>query len=145
MTIHHFAVAQTDVFVPALAVLALAALFGVLPVIFAPTLRRRRSGRAVTALCIVLSAAALVLTAVQAGAGFRTLGDERALVQRTVQRDYGLKLDAGQIGTLVDGGGVSDVDGYGRKGVRFRLVKDTTEDYELVYGKGSSAVPLPRA
>ena len=144
MTIPHFAVAQTDVFIPALAVLAVAALFGVLPVIFAPMLRKRRGGRALTALCVIVSAAALVLTAVQAGAGFRELGDERAAVQRDVADRYGLELSPTEAGTLVDGGGiVRKADGYGERGVRFRLVGSSTDDYELVYGKGATAVPLP--
>ena len=144
VTIHHFAVAQTDVFVPALAVLAVAALFGVLPVIFAPTLRRRRAGRLMTAACVVVAAAVLVLTAVQAGTGFRVLGDERARVQRAVSEQYGLTLTSSEVGVLVDGGGIErPAEGYGKKGVRFRLTENTTDDYVLVYGKGRTAVPLP--
>ena len=104
MTIPYFSTNQNVVFIPALFALLAATVLICLPIIFAPTLRRSSRRIPVIALVAVLAAVALVGTAVLAGAGFRTLGDERARVQASIQRIYGLRLDGGDVGELMDGG-----------------------------------------
>ena len=141
MTISPFATQQTDVFVPALGALAIATLFAVLPVVFAPTLGRRRGGRAVAVVSLVVGAALLVVTAVEMGAGFRAIADERARVGAEITREYGLHLTAGQVGDLVDGGALQLPGGRGA--VRFARTSRSANDYRLVSGKGAAARPLP--
>jgi hypothetical protein len=104
VTIPYFGPDQNLVFVPALLAL-LAATVGIcLPIIFAPALRRSSRRTPLIALAAVFAAVGLVGTAWLAGTGFRTLGDQRARVQASIQRIYGVRLNDGQVGDLVDGG-----------------------------------------
>lgn len=104
MTIPYFGPNQNVVFIPALFALLAATIVICLPIVFAPTLRRSGRRTPLIALAIVFAVVALVGTAWLAGTGFRTLGDERARVQADIQRIYGVRLDGGQVGELVDGG-----------------------------------------
>lgn len=104
MTIHHFASNQNVVFVPALVALLVAAVLICLPIVFVQALRRSRRLVPVGIVAGVLAVAALVLTAWQAGAGFRTLGDERARVRAEIAERYDLRLTSGEVGEMIDGG-----------------------------------------
>lgn len=104
VSIPFFAGNQNLVFVPALLALLAATVVICLPIVFAPTLRRSKRRTPVVALVVVLAAVALVGTALAAANGFRTLGDERARVQAELRSQYGLDLDADEVGELIDGG-----------------------------------------
>jgi hypothetical protein len=102
--IPHFAANQNIVFLPALLPLLAATVLICLPIILGPSLRRSKRRTPLLVLDGVLVVVLLVGTAVLGGIGFRTLGDERASVQAEIQQRYGLQLDGGQVGELVDGG-----------------------------------------
>lgn len=104
MHIDHFAAGQNLVFVPALVALLAATVLICLPIVFAQRLRRSGRRAPLVALATVLAVVALVGAAWLAGVGFRTLGDERAAVRAQLAAQYGLRLDAGQVGELIDGG-----------------------------------------
>jgi hypothetical protein len=104
LTIHYFAGNQNLVFVPALLVLLVATVLICLPIVFAPTLRRSKRRRPLTALAAVLAVAALVGTAVLAGSGFRTLGDQRQQVRAELQSRYGVTVTDAQTAELLNGG-----------------------------------------
>jgi membrane protease YdiL (CAAX protease family) len=104
VTIPYFGPDQNVVFVPALLALLAATVLICLPIIFAPALRRSSRRTPLIALAAVFAVVALVGTVWLGGTGFRTLGDERARVQASIQRIYGVRLDGGQVGDLVDGG-----------------------------------------
>lgn len=104
MTITYFGSDQNLVFVPALVALLVATVVICLPIVFAPTLRRSSRRVPTIALVVVVAVVALVGTGIFAGMGFRTLGTERADVQRQIQQTYGVDLDLGQVGELLDGG-----------------------------------------
>lgn len=141
MLIAYFAERQTDVFVPALAALLVATVAVVLPVVFAPLLRKMRGRRALVAVAVVVAAAALVLTVVEGVAGFQALGDQRASVQRDIADRYGLRLTPPQVASLLEGGRVKVVSaGPGTDtAVRTRTVElhptGTDDDYALVEGR----------
>jgi hypothetical protein len=104
VTIPYFGSNQNLVFVPALLVLLVATVVICLPIVFAPALRRSPRRAPVLALVVVVAVVALVGTGLLAGKGFRTLGDERAAVQGWIAKTYGIDLDGGEVGELVDGG-----------------------------------------
>jgi hypothetical protein len=139
--IAYFAERQTDVFVPALAALLVATVAVVLPVVFAPLLKKMRGRRALVAIAAVVAAAALVLTVVEGAAGFRALGEQRASVQRGIADRYGLRLTQGQVASLLEGGKVKVVSaGPGTDtAVRTRTVElhatGADDDYALVEGR----------
>jgi hypothetical protein len=139
--IAYFAERQTDVFVPALAALLVATVAVVLPVVFAPLLKKVRGRRALVAIAGVLAAAALVTTVVEGVAGFQALGAERASVQRGIADRYGLRLTQGQVASLLEGGRVQVVSaGPGTDtAVRTRTVElhatGADDDYALVEGR----------
>lgn len=139
MTIHHFAEHQNDVFLPAALLVLIAVVLGALPVVFAPGLRRARSGRSLTAVAAVVAAVSLVAGAWQAGLGVRILQDERARIGAEVRTGYGLDLDAGQVAMLVDGD-VVPLRRFGEEGVRLVRTDDGPDAFELRAGRS----PLPR-
>ena len=104
MTIPYFSANQNVVFIPALLALLAATVVICLPIVFAPRLRRSPRRAPVVALVVVVAVVALVGAALLAGRGFRTLGDERAAVQGWIAKTYGVQLNIGQVGELVDGG-----------------------------------------
>jgi hypothetical protein len=104
VTIQYFATNQNVVFIPALFALLAATIVICLPIVFAPTLRRSSRRVPVIALVVVFAVVGLVGTAVLAGNGFRTLGNERAAVQAWIARTYDVRLNGGEVGELVDGG-----------------------------------------
>lgn len=104
MQIPYFAANQNVVFIPALLVLLVATVLFCLPIIFGPRLRKSKRRTPLLVIDGVLVVALLVGTALLAATGFRTLGDERADVQAQLQQRYGVDLNAGQVGELVDGG-----------------------------------------
>lgn len=104
VTILYFGSNQNLVFVPALFALLAATVVICLPIIFAPSLRKSPRRVPLIALAVVVGVVALVGTGIFAGTGFRTLGNERAAVQSWIAKTYGLKLDSGEVGELVDGG-----------------------------------------
>jgi hypothetical protein len=95
VTIPYFGPDQNVVFVPALLALLAATVLICLPIIFAPALRRSSRRTPLIALAAVFAVVALVGTVWLGGTGFRTLGDERARVQASIQRIYGVRLDGG--------------------------------------------------
>lgn len=104
VTIPYFAANQNLVFVPALLALLVATVVICLPIVFAPRLRRSPRRAPTLALVVVVAVVALIGTALLAGRGFSTLGNERAAVQGWIAKTYGVQLDSGQVGELVDGG-----------------------------------------
>lgn len=104
MTIPYFAENQNLVFVPALLALLAATVLICLPVAFSQSLSHSRRRVPVLTVAGLLAAVALVGTVWLAGDGFRTLGDERALVQADLEQRYGIRLTGGEVGELVDGG-----------------------------------------
>jgi len=102
--IPYFAANQNLVFLPALLVLLAATVLICLPIVFGPTLRRSKRRTPVLVVDALVVVVLLVGAALLAGVGFRTLGDERAHVQASIQQRYGVRLDSGQVGELVDGG-----------------------------------------
>jgi hypothetical protein len=102
--IPYFAANQNVVFLPALFALLAATVLVCLPIIFRPTLRRSKRRTPVLVLDGVILVVALIGTAWLAGVGFRTLGDERADLRAQLQQRYDVRLDAGQVGELIDGG-----------------------------------------
>jgi hypothetical protein len=101
-----FGPAQTDAFLPAFAWFLVATVLATAPVVLAPLLRRRRSGRLLTVGAVVLAALAVVPGLLQTAQGFRTLADQHASVQRTLARQYGLDLPAEDVSSLLEGGKV---------------------------------------
>jgi hypothetical protein len=104
LTIPYFSTHQNVVFIPALLALLVATVVICLPIIFAPTLRRSSRRVPLLALVAVFAVVGLAGTVVLAASGFRTLGDERARVQASIQRIYGVQLNGGEVGELMDGG-----------------------------------------
>lgn len=104
MQIPYFAANQNVVFIPALLVLLVATVLFCLPIIFGPRLRKSKRRMPLLVVDGVLVVALLVGTALLAATGFRTLGDERSRVGAELQQRYGVELNAGQVGELVDGG-----------------------------------------
>lgn len=104
MQIPYFAANQNVVFIPALLVLLVATVLFCLPIIFGPRLRKSKRRTPLLVVDGVLVVALLVGTALLAATGFRTLGDERSRVGAELQQRYGVELNAGQVGELVDGG-----------------------------------------
>ncbi|MBW4041907.1 MAG: hypothetical protein HIU86_07230 [Acidobacteria bacterium] len=104
MTIPYFGTNQNVVFIPALLALLASTVVICLPIVFAPSLRRSRRRVPLLAVAGVLALIGLAGTVVLAATGFRTLGDERARVQASIQRIYGLQLTGGEVGDLVDNG-----------------------------------------
>jgi hypothetical protein len=104
LSIPYFGSDQNLVFVPALFALLAATVVICLPIVFAPALRRSSRRTPVIALVVVFAVVGLVAGGWLAGTGFRTLGNERAAVQAWIERTYGVRLDGGQVGELVDGG-----------------------------------------
>jgi hypothetical protein len=102
--IPYFAANQNVVFIPALFALLAATVLICLPIIFGRGLRRSKRRTPVLVIDAIVVLVALVGAAWLAGIGFRTLGDERAGVRAQLQQRYGVQLDAGQVGELVDGG-----------------------------------------
>jgi hypothetical protein len=102
--IHHFASNQNDVFIPALLALLVATVLVCLPIVFREPLRRSGRRGPVLGVLVALAVVALGVTVWQAGTGFATLGSERARVQADIRSRYGIALDGGQVGELVDGG-----------------------------------------
>jgi hypothetical protein len=102
--IPYFAGNQNLVFVPALLVLLVATVLICLPIVFAPSLRRSGRRAPVIALVAVFAVVALVGSAWLAGIGFRTLGDEKVRVRAAIEQDYGVRLDAAEVGQLLEGG-----------------------------------------
>lgn len=127
MSIPYFAEHQNDVFIPALAVTLLATAFLVFPVIAAPLLKRAR--RVVQVVAILLGCVALAAAAALAGAGFRTLDEQRADVQRTIAAHYGLHLSDAQVSSLLEGGKVKLDDADGPR--TLKLVPAGPGDYAL--------------
>ncbi|MGN6742697.1 MAG: hypothetical protein ACTHJL_05290 [Amnibacterium sp.] len=106
MPIPFFGPAQMDAFIPALVWFLVATVLAVAPVVLAPLLARKRSGLAVTITAAVLAVVAAVPGVLAAVAGLTRLGDERALVQQTLADRYGVAVDAGVAGSLLEGGKV---------------------------------------
>ena len=104
MTIPYFAANQNLVFVPALLALLVATVVICLPIAFAPSLRRSPRRAPTLALVVVVALVALVGTALLAGRGFSTLGNERAAVQSWIAKTYDVQLTSAEVGELVDGG-----------------------------------------
>jgi hypothetical protein len=102
--IPYFAENQNLVFVPALLALLAATVLICLPIVFVQGLRRAKRLTPVAVVAGALALVALVGTAWLAGIGFRTLGDERADVRAQIEQSYDLRLTAGEVGELVDGG-----------------------------------------
>lgn len=129
MTIHHFAVEQNDVFVPALLAALVATIAIALPVVLAPTLRRGRRGRPTVVLAAAVAAVALVVAGWQAGVGVRTLQQERVRVAVELRDRYGLDLRPAQVAALVDGAAVR----LGGRPVELRRTED--DRFEVVTGR----------
>ncbi|MGN6445505.1 hypothetical protein [Amnibacterium sp.] len=152
MTIQYFAANQNLVFVPALFALLAATVVVCLPIAFAPALRRSPRRTPLVALVVVVAVVGLVGTAILAAGGFRTLGNERAAVRTWIATTYGLRLDSGTVGELVDGGSPAptlptQAAALGlpqpTKKHALKLVPTTTDGdtYQLTFG----GKPLPKA
>jgi hypothetical protein len=99
-----FGPGQNDAFIPALAWFLVATVLAAAPVVLAPMLARMRRGRALRIVAGTLAAVALVPFVLQAAQGFGALGDQRALVQRTLAVRYGLVVTDDQVASLLEGG-----------------------------------------
>lgn len=153
VTIEYFADQQNLVFVPALGALLIATVLICLPIVFAPTLRRRSSARfrGVVVAAGVLAGVALVAAGWQAGVGLRTLQAERASVSQQLQDRYRLGLTSGEVGELVNGGAPDKAypdlaSALDLKATRsgehpLRLRTSGAGGYELTYG----GAPVPTA
>jgi hypothetical protein len=109
VTIPYFSAHQNVVFLPALLALLAATVVVCLPIVFGPALRRSSRRTPVLALVVVFTVVGLVGAAWLAGTGFRTLGTERASVQASIQRIYGVRLNGAQVNELLDGGAPEQV------------------------------------
>ena len=147
MPIAYFAEHQNDVFVPALAALLVATAVVVLPVVFAPALRRLRRRRALFVLAGVLAVVAVVVALLQTVAGFQRLDEQRSAVQRAVADQYGIRLTTAQVSTLLEGGTVQ-VRAAGKgadAAVRTRTVelRATGADHDYTLNEGTRG-EMPR-
>lgn len=106
MPIPYFGPAQTDAFIPALGWLLVATVLVITPVVLGPLLARTRRGRVVTVLAVALAVAAVVPAALQAAQGFTVLGEEHALVARTMASRYGIDVTGAEASSLIEGGKV---------------------------------------
>ncbi|HEV7622802.1 MAG TPA: hypothetical protein VGO26_01590 [Amnibacterium sp.] len=103
MPIPFFGPAQTDAFIPALAWFFVATVLAVTPVVLAPVLARMRRGRVVTIVAVALAAVAVIPGVVQVGRAFTVLGDQHALVQRTMSEVYGVPVSSADAASLLEG------------------------------------------
>ena len=103
MPIPYFAEHQNDVFLPALVTALVATVLLTAPVIAAPLLARMRARRALLTAALVLGAAAVVLAAVQVGAGLQTRDAQRLRVQHELADRYGLQLRGDEVSALLEG------------------------------------------
>jgi hypothetical protein len=137
LPIPYFGPGQTDAFIPALVWFLVATALAVIPVVLGPLLGRMRLGRVLTITPFALAFAAAIPGVLQVGQAFTVLGDEHALVQRTMTEDYGVPVSQGDAASLLEGGRIRPA-GYAHT---IHLAQTAPGQYEPVEGTVGRLAP----